>query len=119
MVSSNRGWRSTIAAASAPANPAAPSTATLCTEGTAKLRELGLDGDARARHVLVGQRALGRAELEPHCQRLPALTHLFAAVDIEQPGGVEEVAAAGADGVDDGGGEHVGVNDHRNVLDHR
>src|SRR3954452_18709226 len=102
MVSSRRGGRSTIAAGRAPANPAAPRTATrspdppaagaagvagsgLCTEGSAELREFGLDRDTRARYVLVGQRARGRAELEPHRQRLPALTHLFAAVDVEQP----------------------------------
>src|SRR4051812_13691592 len=111
MVSSSRGWRSTIAAASAPANPAAPSTATrspdppvagaagvggcgLCTQSTAELGELGLDRDARGHHVLVGERALRRAELETHCQRLPALTDLLAAVHVEELHAVEQVATA-------------------------
>src|SRR3954470_13802714 len=117
IVSSSCGWRSTIAAASAPANPAAPSTATLCTEGTAELGELGLDRDARAGHVLVGERAFGRAELDAHCQRLAALAHLLAAVDVEELRAVEQGAAARANGIDDGGREHVGVYDHGEVLD--
>src|SRR3954466_11664089 len=108
MVSSSRGGRSTIAAASAAAKPAAASTATrspdptvagaagvggcgLCTQGTAELRELGLDRDARALPVLVGELALRRGELEPHCQRLPPLTDLLAAVHVEELHAVEQV----------------------------
>src|SRR4051812_22744032 len=96
MASSSRGWRSTIAAASAPANPAAPRTAILCTERAADLLERGLDRCPSGDHVLVGQRALRRAELEPERERLPPLADLLAAVDVEQLDAVEQLARTGA-----------------------
>src|SRR5690349_20732974 len=84
IVSSSDGWPSTSRAQSAPANPAAPRTATLCTQPPAKVSERGLDRPPFGDHVLVGQRALGRAELEPQRERLLALAHLLAVVDVEQ-----------------------------------
>src|SRR3954447_18496395 len=83
IVSASSGWRSTSAAQSAPANPAAPRTATLCTQPRPQLLECALDRRARGRHLLVGQRPLGRAELEPERQRLVALFQLLAPVDVE------------------------------------
>src|SRR3954471_3600562 len=94
MASSSRGWRSTIAAASAPANPVAPRTATLRTQRTSHFAERCLDRRAGARHVLVGQRALRRAELEPQRKRLASLTDLLAAIDVEQLDAVEQPARA-------------------------
>ena len=41
------------------------------------------DALAQRRGVLVGERALGRLEREPERDRLPALPHLLAAVDVE------------------------------------
>src|SRR4051794_24459352 len=84
IVSSSRGCRSTIAAVSAPANPAAPSTATLCTQRPADFLERGFDLGPDADNVLIGQRPLGRPELQAERQRLPSLTHLLTAVDVEQ-----------------------------------
>src|SRR3954469_7683892 len=92
-VSSSRGWRSTIAAVSAPANPAAPSTATLCTQGPADFLDSSLDRAACAGHVLVAQRPLGRPELQTERQRLPSLTHLSTAVDVEQLDPFEKLTA--------------------------
>src|SRR3954468_21912249 len=119
IVSSSRGWRSTIAAASAPANPAAPRTATLGTEGRPDLGEGSLDRFASASNVLVGQRALGRAELEPQRQRLAALADLLAAVDVEQLHPIEQLPRAAAHGTLHRRRRYVLVDDDSDVLDHR
>src|SRR3954471_20066094 len=84
IVSSSDGCPSTSRAHSAPANPAAPRTATLCTQPPSDRLERALDRGARGRHVLVGERALRRAELEPQRQRLVAGAGLLAAVDVEE-----------------------------------
>src|SRR3954451_24435231 len=119
MASSSRGWRSTIAAASAPANPGAPRTATLRTEGSSNFLERCLDRRAGARHILVGQRALRRAELEPERKRLASLTDLLAAVDVEQLDAVEQLAgAAPHDSLHLGRG-HVLPDHDRDVLEQR
>ena len=47
------------------------------------LCELALDRRAALGHLVVGERAVGRAELEPQGQRLVALPHLLAAVEVE------------------------------------
>src|SRR3954468_15745014 len=119
IVSSSRGWRSTIAAASAPANPAAPRTATLCTKGTAELRELGLDRRTRAGHVFVGKGALRGAELEPQRERLAPLAHLLARVHVEQLRPVEQRRTGPPDGVLDFPSRQFLVDDKCNVLDQR
>src|SRR3954452_23419675 len=66
------GWRSIRRAASAPAKPLAPRTATDAS-ATKLAPQLLLEGRddplAHRRHVLVGQRAVGRAELEVQGQR--------------------------------------------------
>src|SRR4051812_44516552 len=92
IVSSSDGWRSTSAAHSAPAKPAAPRTATLGTEPPSDLRKGGLDRAPLREHVVVGERALGRAELEPQGERLVARLHLLAAVHVEQLHPVHERA---------------------------
>src|SRR5919202_2877102 len=92
IVSSSEGWRSTSDAQSAPAKPAAPRTATLCTQPPSDLGERAFDGGALGSHVVVGQRALGRAELEPQRERLVALADLLAAIDVEELDAVEQRA---------------------------
>src|SRR3954451_2644581 len=119
IVSSSRGCRSTIAAVSAPANPAAPSTATLCTQRPADFLESSLDRAACAGNVLIAQRPLGRPELQTERQRLPTLTHLFTAVDVEQLDRVEKVAAAVANRAFDVGSGDIVVDHHGDVLDER
>src|SRR4051812_36172405 len=119
IVSSSCGWRSTSAAQSAPANPAAPRTATLCTQPRPQAVELTLDRRTGPRHVLVGQRPLGRAELEPQGQRLAALAELLAAVDVEDLDAVEQPARAGTHGGHHGGGRRFLPHHHRDVLDDR
>src|SRR3954447_8941728 len=89
-VSSSRGCRSTIAAVSAPANPAAPSTATLCTQRPAELFQRFLDPGSTARDIRVGERGGGGPELQAERQRLAALAHLLAPVDVEQHRRVEQ-----------------------------
>src|SRR4051812_2512340 len=73
-----------MAAPTAPPKPAAPMTATLCTEGPADLLQLALDRAAQLGHLVVGEGAVGSPELEPQCQRLALLSHLLAAVEVEQ-----------------------------------
>src|SRR3954452_6326280 len=84
IVSSSDGWRSTSAAQSAPANPAAPSTATLGTQPPPDLRQRRLDRVALGEHVVVGEGSVGRAELEPQGERLAPRLDLLAAVHVEQ-----------------------------------
>src|SRR3954452_9137640 len=84
IVSSSPGWRSTSDAQSAPAKPAAPSTATLFTPQTpGDSLEPGLDRVTRGGNVLVGEGAIGGAERQPQRQRLAAGGQLVAAVDVE------------------------------------
>src|SRR5690348_9058072 len=106
-----------MAAASAPANPAAPRTATLCTEPSADLRELRLDGLPERSHVLVGEGPLGRAELEAKRKRAVALADLLAAVEVEHAHRVEQLAAALAHRLLDPRGREVLGCHHGNVLD--
>src|SRR4051794_27387407 len=106
IVSSSDGWRSTMAAQRAPAKPAAPRTATLGTQLPPDLRQGGLDGAALLQHVLVGERALGRAELEPERERLVRLLDLFAAVHVEQLDAVHQ-RARGRDRPFHLGGGHI------------
>src|SRR5258705_5344485 len=81
--SSKNGWRSIRRAASAPANPLAPRTATSATQLAPQLLlEGGNDPVANRRDVLVGQRAIGRAELEVQRERDAALPHLLARVHV-------------------------------------
>src|SRR5687768_17149423 len=105
--SSRRGWRSTSAAHSAPAKPDAPTTATLATELPSQVRELLLDPRSHLAHLVVGERALGCAELEPQRERLVPLADLLTAVDVEQPHALEQFAAAHVHRVLDIGGRHV------------
>src|SRR5918995_1747091 len=82
--SSNHGWRCTSIAAIAPAYPLAPSTATLGTQLAPDLvAQRGDDLLASLGDLLVGERAVGGAELEPHRQRDAALADLRAVVDVE------------------------------------
>src|SRR5207244_4809170 len=94
IASSSDGWRSTIAAQSAPANPEAPRTATLCTKPPPDRLELALDLGPRGGHLLVGEGALGRAELEPQRERLVARSHLLAVVNVEEVDPVEQISRA-------------------------
>src|SRR5919106_92340 len=113
-----RGWRSTSAAHSAPAKPDAPTTATLATELPPGFRELRLDPAAHLSHLVVSQGAVGRAELEPQCERLVPLAHLLAAIDVEQPHTLEQLTAGGTHGRLDVGIRDVVGHDDRYVLDH-
>src|SRR6478672_3131900 len=80
--SSKNGWRSISRAASAPANPLAPRTATSATQFAPQvLPEGGDDAVAHGRDVLVGEGPVGRAELEVQGQRHATLPHLLAGVD--------------------------------------
>src|SRR3954454_22903030 len=84
IVSSSDGWRSTSDAQSAPAHPAAPRTATLGTQPPPDLRQRSLDRAALGRDVVVGERAVRRANLEPQGERLVARLDLLAAIDVEE-----------------------------------
>src|SRR5918994_3041662 len=129
MVRSRRGWRWTSDAHSAPAKPAAPSTATrvsgrdsplLTTELPADLGlELRLDRLTPRGDVLVGQRAVVGPELEPQRERLAVLAHLLAAVDVEHPHVAQERPAALADDPLDLGREDILGDDDRDVLEQR
>src|SRR5436190_15947587 len=107
-----------MCAASAPANPDAPTTATLCTEPPPERLEARLDRRAQARHLLVGEGPVGRAELEPERERLLALADLLAAVDVEQACLREELAAADLHRGLHLGGRHLLRDHHRDVLEH-
>src|SRR3712207_1309144 len=115
IVSSSRGWRCTSDAHSAPANPAAPSTATrLGTQPPPDLApEPRLDRGAAPGDVLIGQRPVVGAELEPQCERLVPGADLLAPVDVEDPDPAQQVAGRRAhDLLDRGRGHDVG-DDHR------
>src|SRR5829696_6534403 len=100
IVRSRRGWRCTSDAQRAPAKPAAPRTATrvwpLATEAAADLpMERTLDRVAPPGGVLVGQRAVVRAEQQAQGQGLPALADLFTAVDVEDGHLAQQVTGRG------------------------
>src|SRR5436190_12886979 len=118
MLSSSRGWRSTIAAASAPANPAAPRTATLCTERTIDLIQRFLDRRAGASHILISEGAQRRAELEPQRERFAPLADLLAAVHVEELDPVEQLARSGTHDALDLRGRHFLPDHDGDVLDH-
>src|SRR3954452_25424275 len=117
--SSKCGWRCRIRAAIAPANPAAPMTATV------SATKLGPDpvGERRddllplPRGVLLGERAIRRAELEVQRQRRAPRADPLAAVDVEDRR-VREQLRSGARGADDVTGGHVVADDARDVLPH-
>src|SRR5918992_2876053 len=112
--SSKNGWRWTSIAATAPAYPLAPSTATLATQLPSDLlAQRGDDLRAPLRDVLVGERAVGRAELEPDRQRGAALADLRAAVDVEDLGASQQRAAGRADRLEHARGGHVVGDDDR------
>src|SRR5215218_7868344 len=96
--SSKDGWRWTSIAAIAPAYPLAPSTATLGTQLApdlvAQRRE---DLLAPLGDLLVGERAVGGAELEPHRERGAALADLRAAVHVEHLRAAQERSPGAAD----------------------
>src|SRR3954452_12633159 len=83
--SSKCGWRCTIRAAIAPANPAAPMTATVsATElGPDPFGERPHDLLPLPRRVLLGEGAVGRAELEVERERRAPRADPLAAVDVE------------------------------------
>src|SRR5919206_1520055 len=116
-VSSRRGWRCTRWAASAPANPDAPTTATLCTEPPPDRAQVVLDRRTQRGHVGVRERAVRRAEREPQRERLLAAAHLLAAVDVEQPRLGQELAAAGPDRALDLDRRDLLGHDDRDVLE--
>src|SRR4051794_18806804 len=101
IVSSRRGWRWTSEAQSAPAKPAAPSTATLgpnspllTTQAPADLfLELLLDRGAALGDIGVRERPVVGAELEPQRERLLVVADLLAAVDVEHARIAQELAA--------------------------
>src|SRR5687767_10008576 len=98
IVSSRRGWRWTSDAQSAPAKPAAPSTATRVSATQLPpdlFRERLLDSGAARGHVVVGQRPVVGAELESQRERLVSLADLLAAVDVEDARGSQQVPARG------------------------
>ena len=80
---------------------------------------LGREGHRRVaggRGLLDGQRAVGRAEPQRVRQRLLALADLLAAVDVEQPDGLQEFTRALAQRPLHLGGRDTGVDDQRHVL---
>src|SRR4051794_28349831 len=119
--SSKWGWRCRIRAAIAPANPAAPMTATVsATElGPEPVGERRDDLLPLAARLVLGQRAVGRAELEVERERrLPGADPL-APVGVEDPDAAEQRRGAPRRG-DDVGGGHVGPDHDGDVLaDHR
>src|ERR671924_976833 len=94
----------------------APRLAVLGTQPPPDLGELALDRRPALRHLLVRQRAVRRAELEPQRKRLLAESHLLAAVEVEHPDGPEQVAAARPDLLDYPRRRHVLGDHHRDVL---
>src|SRR4051794_18758779 len=110
-----------MAAASAPAKPAAPTTATLWlgTQPPPDLAQRRLDGGPPRGHLLVGERAVGSAELEAKGQGAVALSHLLAGVDVEHTRASEQLTAAGADGRLHRGGAQAERGYHGDVLEHR
>src|SRR5665811_2367804 len=97
-----RGWRQTIWAASAPVKPEAPATKTLAfslTWGSSYLLERGDDRVALRRDLLVGEGAVGGAELEPQGEALAPLPDLLALVEVEDLGLAQQPAAAGQHGL--------------------
>src|SRR5829696_4320778 len=108
---SNAGWRHSSCAASAPAKPDAPRTATLGTQLASQLAgQRGGDGLAPRGHLLVGERAVRRAEGQAQRERHAALPDLGPAVDVEHVDGLELWSAGTADDVDHARG--------RNLLGH-
>ena len=77
-----------------------------------------LDPPAHRGDLVVGERAVGRAELEPQRERLVPLAHLLAAIDVEQPHALEQLTAGRAHGRLDVGVRDVLGHDDRDVLDH-
>src|SRR3954447_1710367 len=118
-VSSKCGWRCRIRAAIAPANPAAPMTATV------SATELGPDPVGKRRDnllplprgVLLGERAVRRAELEVQRERRAPAANPLAAVDVENRRVRQELGGA-ARGADDVARGHVVPDDERDVLPH-
>src|SRR5215207_2212607 len=118
--SSKDGWRCTSIAAIAPAYPLAPSTATLGTQLAPDLvAQRGDDLLAPLGDLLVGERAVGGAELQPDGERRAALADLRAAVDVEHLGAAQERAAGAPDHLQHARGRHAVADDDREVLPDR
>ena len=66
--------------------------------------------------LLDGQRPVRRAEPQGVRERRPALAHLLAAVDVEQPQRLQQLAGAVAQRLLHLGGRDAGVDDERDVL---
>src|SRR5215216_167768 len=119
--SSKNGWRCTSIAAIAPAYPLAPSTATLATQLAPDLvAQRGDDLLAPLRDLLVGERAVGGAELQPDGERGAALADLRPAVDVEHLRVAQQCAAGAPDHVEHARGGHtVGDHDRQVLADRR
>ena len=98
-VSSSDGWCWTIARTARRRSRPRPPRQRLRHAAASQLAQGRLDRLAPLRHLLVGERAVGRAEGEPQGQRLVALADLLAPVDVEQLDRRQQRLAGGADGL--------------------
>src|SRR5687768_10373325 len=118
--SSRRGWRWTIRAASAPANPLAPAMrirGCLLTERAPDSSEGLCNAIAHRLDLVVRERSVLSAELEPQREALVPLGDLLAAIEVEDLGVSEKVAARLGDRRPDALGWHVLPHHDREVLE--
>src|SRR6476469_7851609 len=127
--SSSFGWRQTICAARAPAKPEAPATSTRAvgspssgcasrsaTQRPPDLSQRGLDRGARLADLVVGEGAIGGAELQPQGQALATLADLHCFVEGEAIGGRTPLSPAGKDRLAPVIRHHSCGHDHGQVL---
>src|ERR671916_742496 len=89
------------------------------TEPASYRLELLLDRRAALGHLVVGQGAVGGAEFEAQRERLVALAHLLAAVEVEHVERGKQLPRSRAYDLGEPGRRNLLGNDHGDVLQHR